>query len=363
MAILSRSLALHFTNIFPLFVFAAFSIGLLPSAKADSAGTMVHARDIPTATLLQDGRVLVAGGQIRIFGNPSLTKSAELYDPVTNTWTATGDMRSVRVFHSAVLLPDGRVLVAGGKAKSNTAEIYNPATERWNYTGSMSAPHGDCDMVLLQSGLVLVPGGSYSGVAELYDPRTGSWSVTGSMLKGIRIGARATLLLDGRVLVAGGVTLRGGNHKVELYDPATGIWTYTGDLNMERWAHTQTLLADGRVLVAGGADPNTGNSRADAEIYDPATGMWTVTGSMSEGRTQMTANLLNNGKVAVIGSGISVNSEEYDPETGTWQIPQVQPLYLRVDHTTTTLLDGSLLIAGGAGNGRLIRPAERLFYP
>lgn len=112
----------------------------------------------------------------------------------------------------------------------------------------------------------------------------------------------------------------------------------------------------------GGVD-NTGNGLSEAEIYDPLTGTWTQTGSMTEPRVTATANLLADGKVVVIGSALSINSEEYHPDTGSWQIPQVQPIYRRDEHTTTTLLDGSLLVAAGNGNGRLLRPAEPLLYP
>lgn len=173
----------------------------------------------------------------------------------------------------------------------------------------------------------------------------------------IRDGGQSTLLLDGRVLVAGGVGRTGGIPEVELYDPDTGTWTYTGSLIQTRFQHAQTLLADGRVLVTGGV------GLTEAEIYDPATGIWTQTGSMMEPRATATANLIADGNVVVIGGGVSIHSEEYDPDTGTWQIPQVQPAYGRSELTTTTLLDGSLLVAGGNGNGRLLRPAERLFYP
>jgi N-acetylneuraminic acid mutarotase len=352
----SRSLSRLFGIIIALFVLSGLGPLTIPRAIADPGGTMVRARVLCTATLLQDGRVLVAGGQIRIYGSDEFTKSAELYDPPTNTWTATGDMRAARVIDTAVLLPDGRVLVAGdhnASAKTNTAEIYNPATGRWDYTGSMSAPHAECQMVLLHNGLVLIPGGQYTDVAELYDPRAGTWSVTGRMKNGFTQES-TTLLLDGRVLVTEGDT-------VELYDPTTGMWTYTGAMITSRVYYTQTLLSDGRVLVAGGRGGYVW--LAGAELYDPATGMWSQTGSMGEPRERMTANVLADGKVVVIGgddAGIFLStSEEYDPATCTWQAGPVQLGGVRDEHTTTTLLDGSLLVATGHNPTRLIRVAER----
>jgi hypothetical protein len=220
----------------------------------------------------------------------------------------------------------------------------------------MSDAHGICDMVLLHNGLVLMPGGDVRDVAELYDPVTGTWSLTGTMNRP-RGDGHTTLLPDGRVLVAGGFNGGGFVPQTELYDPSTGIWTDTASLLKPRRLHTQTLLADGRVLVAGGLD-NLGDDLSHAEIYDPATGSWTETGSMTEPRVQATANLLANDTVLVISGA---TSEEYNPEQGTWRTGQVQLTHARTGHTTTTLLDGSLIVAGGNFADHRVRPAERLY--
>jgi hypothetical protein len=201
------------------------------------------------------------------------------------SWTATGSM-AFRGIGTAVLLPNGKVLVASatsyGTNQDTTAELYDPATGSWTATGHMLIPEGGGTATLLRDGRVLAVGGRDGGAAaELYDPATGSWSLTGSMTTG-RSGFSATLLKDGRVLVAGGVWDAppgdaGELASAELYDPATGTWARTGSMLKARNSPTATLLPDGKVLVAGGAG-NDGlgggccGPLASAELYDPGTG-------------------------------------------------------------------------------------------
>ena len=168
-------------------------------------------------------------------------------------------------------------------------------------TGSLAAARVVHTATLLPNGKVLVAGGSgnsgFFASAELYDPASGTWTATGS-LAAARQTHTATLLPNGKVLVTGG--LNGSNlTSAELYDPASGTWTTTGSLAAARYRHTATLLPSGKVLVAGG----TGNSGylASAELYDPASGTWAATGSLATARYLHTATLLPNGKVLVAG--------------------------------------------------------------
>ena len=173
--------------------------------------------------MLPNGKVLVAGG---VNGGVSLA-SAELYDPASGTWTATGSLGAARYLHTATLLPNGKVLVAGGVNDTN---------------GTLAS-------------------------AELYDPASGNWSTTGGLATA-RDNHTATLLPNGKVLVAGGIN--SGNSVfagAELYDPASGTWTATGSLNTARRLHTATLLPSGKVLVAGGQSAG-GLPLASAELYD-----------------------------------------------------------------------------------------------
>jgi N-acetylneuraminic acid mutarotase len=345
-------------------------------------GSMVEPRSSHTATLLQNGEVLIAGG----IGAYYLS-SAELYVPALGTWSAKGSMAELRYKPTATLLPNGKVLVAGGSngpsynlSFLNSAELYDPATSAWSFTGSMTTGRSYHTATILQNGKVLVAGGSNGSVylvslssAELYDPATGTWDNTGSLtvLLGRGPGHTATLLTNGKVLVAGGHNILGALSSAELYDPATGTWTSTGSMAVGRWYHTATTLTNGKVLVAGGID-NTDGITSSAELYDPATGIWENTGSMAVARREPTATLLPNGKVLVAGgwkgggdSGYLASAELYDPATGAWHNTgmMVAP---RSSHTATLLPNGKVLVAGGGyysgGTGTLPVLAE-LYNP
>ena len=213
----------------------------------------------------------------------NVLKTAEVYDPATGTFSTTGSMSSIRDQHTATLLDDGRVLVVGGGgegyASVSSADLYDPATGTFSKTGSMKKGRWLQAATLLHDGRVLITGGrspndSVYASAEIFDPATGRFSSTGTMDDG-RQQHTATLLQDGRVLVAGGYWSDGQNWRVlsstEVYDPATGTFSPTGSMGAPRDSHTATLLDDGRVLIAGGEDiGNSGGvSVESALLYQP----------------------------------------------------------------------------------------------
>jgi hypothetical protein len=296
-------------------------------------GSLNDARQGASATLLQNGQVLVAGGQIGDpFSGTFPLASAELYDPTTGKFTLTGSMNTPREGASATLLQNGQVLVAGGCCDNvtgtitATAELYNPSTGTWTFTGNFNTARSGPFMTRLQNGQVLAAGGGQnrpqpccSGSplltsAELYNPSSGTWSTTGSMNLP-HAGGELVLLTNGQALVAGGQANTASlTTTAELYNPATATWTFTGNLSIERNLFTATLLQNGQVLAAGGMTTNS-VLLSSAELFNPPTGVWTLTGSMNFARDNSVAPLLTNGQVLEPGGGGSSStiSELYSP--------------------------------------------------
>jgi len=329
--------------------------GTPPSGSFSAAASLNTGRSSHSATLLPDGKVLVAGGVI--------TATAELYDSSTNSWSYAASMSTARYDHTATLLPNGKVLVAGGCNGStyfSSAELYDPANNTWSSAGNMSVARMYHTATLLRNGKVLVVGGTYgpalTNSTELYDPATNSWSSAGTLATA-RYLHSATLLADGKVLIAAGAIGTPAIASAELYDPATNTWSVTSSLASARAYATANMLPSGKVLVTGGFDSSLGSGTnsiiGNAELYDPVTGTWSSAGNLNNPRMAQTAisGLLPTGKVMFAGGHNTVSYlssvEVYDPATNSWSLTGSMST-ARAFHSATLMGNGHMLVVGGA---------------
>lgn len=340
-------------------------IGRLAAGDAWSpVWSMGAVRTSHTATLLPGGQVLVAGGYTS--GSQS-TATCEMYDLATGTWRSTGTMTTARRRHAALLLQTGRVLVVGGADSGADCEVYDPLTGTWAAVGDMITLRRNPVLVPLTDGRVLAAGGyvlaGYASTAtcEIYNPSTGLWSTTGDMTQP-RTQHTATLLPDGRVFVAGGQTeFEAGTNlnSCEIFDPSagTGTWTATAFSMAEaRQSHTATLLDNGRVLLAGGLHIFDRSS----EIFDPATGAFATTAGLSTRHDGAVSALLSDGRVLLTAGTNSMASEAWN--SATWTTATMGSK--RSGHTATVLPSGQVLVLGGIpdGTGAILASGE-VFTP
>ena len=296
------------------------------------------------------------------------------------TWNETGRLNTPRFAHTATLLQNGMVLAHGGWWRSyvngiftdhgtlSSAELFNPATGKWQFVESTFYNRAGHTATLLRNGKVLIAGGNETTNTELFDPAKGAWFATGRLNTPRLAGHTATALADGRVLVLGGESAPGPANRetsAEIYDPTTQVWTSTGSLGHVQYHASATLLLDGRVLVVGGGE-------TFAELFDPATGRWHFTAGPLFGRDGPTT-LLQDGTVLMTGGTPRPDEFEvltvqlFDPTQLTWR--QVGHLSVgRGGHTATLLSSGKVLVAGGlhidrSSGRRLWLKSAELFDP
>lgn len=341
------------------------------AGRAQLAGTFTTAGSLSTprfqhsATLLADGKALIAGGETWGTNPYTILASAELYDPSIAAFTPTGSMTVPRSGHTATLLPNGNVLIAGGQVTRPdgsssvwaSAEIYNPSTGTFASAGNMTTPRAGHTATLLNNGSVLIAGGAPSLTAELYDSSTGAFTPTGDMTIA-RSGHRATLLATGKVLIVPGGL--GKDYQAELYDPSSGTFNPTGwAAPPTEVAFTANLLNSGAVLLIL-APGDCDSPQADPQVYDPATQIFSATGKMVTPRCYETGASLSDGSVLTVGGdsecgvssdgsvacGNSHSTELYDPASQKFTRTG-DMINGRISFTATLLKDGTVLIAGG----------------
>ena len=328
-----------------------------------TTGSMTESSTGYSATLLPNGKVLIAGGQ-NAADFP--LASAELYDPSTGLFSLTGNMTEARGNNIATLLPHGRVLIAGGAFPHVTsAELYDPATGTLTQTGDL-LDGTVVSAILLANGKVLFAQGNLD--AELYDPALQTFSATGYELLYGSMNSKLALLPDGRALLINCCRTE------QLFDPLTGAFSLTGatrSISADGFASAQ--LANGNVLVSGGFNEDINFLSAAAEFYDLHTKDFVRTASMTKPRFGHTSTTLGDGTILIAGSfGLQPgdipydsSAEIYDPATGTFS-GTGDMTSGRGGHTATLLLDGRVLIAGSASGGRsaeLYTPAVKVPGP
>lgn len=368
----STSFTLTVTNDLGDSIRATTLVTVLGRPSLVSTGSLLQPRHRHTATLLPDGRVLIAGGM----GNEYVhQRTAELYDPVLGATAPTGAPLHSRVGHTATLLRNGQVLIAGGESGDSPpeGEVYDPATGTFRRTGLMTASRYQAAAALLPDGRVLIVGGidirtnEIHRSAEVYDPQSETFRTVAGTLASSRFGDAAIHGPDGRILLVGG-GVHSGDLSVERYDPATELFQPAGSLLAARSLATATRLPDGRVLVLGGVSPRAPlDYLGSAEIYDPLLGTCVVApwypGTLRAGHT---ATLLPDSTVLIAGGfapGGHLNGVDlFDVSSGTIHSPLVSLATRRSGHTATLLPDGRLLLSGGNGEAGVLASQE-LFVP
>jgi hypothetical protein len=366
-------------------------IPLLPVMASRILHAVEVSRPAPRSPRLNFLRVMAAVAAVLLLGvGIAWMRTAQMTASTVNgTWSSAASMAVPRAYHTATLLPNGKVLIVGGRGLSavsapwqrpvsaiSSAELYDPKTRTWSSAGRLNTARFAHTATLLANGKVLIVGGNQTppngnlptgadpvSSAELYDPQTNSWSLAASMLTA-RALHTATLLHDGRVLVAGGTESSSDDPSIELasaelYDPATNTWMAAPPMASARANHSATLLSDHRVLVTGGTDRlldyPTGTAPAaglnTAEFFDPTSDSWSPAPSMGYTRISPTTTLLPNGSVLVVGDyGVNEQTAEiYDPALGRWAASP-QPLAGHAGHLAVLLHSGAVLIAGGLGD-------------
>lgn len=335
-----------------------------------ASGSLSAARALHTATLLTDGTILAAGGT----NGANVLGTAEIFNPDTETFAPTaGTMRDVRDLHTATLLPNGRVLLAGGfttnaasTGSTSACEIYYSDTRLFRTTGALGSARSNHTATLMSDGSVVAaggygPGDVITGTVEVYYSTAGVWRSLPAMPSGReRALHTATLLKDGRLMLAGGINGSSGVlSTVIAYDPATNAWASLAAMPHALRSHSATLLPDGRVLAAGG---NDGFGQFNASyIYDPILDAWSETdptahAPLLQPRFGHTATLLPNGTVMISGGATSLGSvpsqiEVFHMDASSWAAGGFTfALGTRGFHTMTLAGNGRLYAIGG-GNG------------
>ncbi|MBA3723848.1 MAG: hypothetical protein H0W89_03050 [Candidatus Levybacteria bacterium] len=335
-------------------------------------------RYLHTATVLSDGKVLVVcGGR-----NGTPIRQSEIFDPTTGNWTNSNNTLLSRRYHTADLVrvseitEETNVLIAGGIGGTeitNTAELYNPLSNTWKYASNMKNARLFHASSSLNDGRILVTAGAATGgfikekhsSTEIYDPISNTWTLK-APLGTARAYHEQVTFKDAqgntKVMVIGGIDTNGNSEAnalatTEIYDSYTNTWSYGPNMNFKRYDFLAITLPDGRVLVVGGNI----NNDVTSEVYNPNDNSWTVYSASKAFRY--------GGAIALVGSGSSSNvlasggntpdatAQLFNPSTNTWGITDSMSKP-RSRFMLTTLKNGSALAIAGASENTLTNTSE-----
>ncbi len=328
---------------------------------------LAQTRSYAQAVTLVTGEVLIVGGMGRDeSGRVVMRTGAVIFHPLANVAIDIGDLGIGRMWHTLTRLADNRVLVAGGVERTvmgydtlGVAQLYDTRTRGWSNAAPMRHPRSDHAATLLRDGRVLVAGGHYGPLpmayVEIYNPRTNDWSPVAPLPK-TRWSFSMTTLRDGRVLVAGGFEQPGlQTSSTLLYDPVRDSWVEGPRLQWERANHTTVALRSGDLLLIGGQREGAGT----AERYDARLGRFVPAGTLANPRMFAQAAERPDGSVVLIGGILRPESGEgfvpnaltevWDPETNEWTPVQSAPTARAGG--TVALVNGAVCIFGGSADG------------
>lgn len=339
------------------FLTLLFSPFVLFSQTASVTGSLNTPRWGHQAQLLDNGNVLVFGGNNALLTNYKVFSSSELYNPTTKSWTNAGTMNTERGNFSSVLLDNGNVLAIGGNTTNgslNSCEIYDVSTGVWKNAGSLHTPYAYHTSVKLRNGKVLVAEGY--GKSEIYDPNTDKWSGTINMKLYHGIGMAMILMDDGKVLAMGGSE---APRRVEIFDPLSGEWTLHFAVSQATHSyHSIIRLKNGNFLIVGTQDGSQ-EDQLTAEIFNPVSQAFSKTGNLLTNVGAASMVLLDDGKVLLYSMGDPFSPSNtkciqiYNPDTGKWTSDNYN--FIGANLATVNMLhNGTVLLSGGSwttGNG------------
>ena len=332
-----------------------------PPAFGDRAVVLAQSLQLShhTATRAGDGSVVVLGGSR---GGGVLSTSVDRFNPVTRTFSHIGDMATGRSGHRAVRLQNGRILVAGGQTGTSGApfaELVDEQTGAVEAGGAMQVPRQRHTLTLLADGRVVAIGGLNRANAEIWNPATRQWRLATGAMRHTREVHTATLLPNGRVLVAGGSSPADNYTFAEVFDPATETFTPVAGGATRRIAfHEAVAMPDGSVLLFGGESLEGQAVVYSAAVwrFDPANVRFVAERNLALPRTVMRAVLRENEVLLVGGETVPPSTRPVawrsDGERQLAALPAE-----RLWHTATLLADGKLLVLGGENLAGTFQPA------